>query len=240
MLKNVLTGVLVRIFPKWLQDILSLIKEYLFRGYGTRFYAQDGIDAILLKKIPKKDKGFYVDVGANHPFWASNTYAFYKRGWRGINIDAAPGHMGLFRISRRRDINLEVPISNITKPMKFFIFKSSALNSFSEKLSKERMKKNKIKKIVMLKPKTLSQVLQENLPEKQHIDLLTIDVEGHDLNVLKSNNWKKYRPKFIIIEQLCEDLNKVMKTPICLYLKENGYELVASSGMDSIYEDRKA
>ena len=52
-------------------------------------------------------QGFYVDVGVDHPRRYSNTYFFYKLGWRGVNIDAMPGSMNLFARIRPRDINLE-------------------------------------------------------------------------------------------------------------------------------------
>jgi len=172
-----------------------------------KFYAQDGIDAILKCKL-RDQKIFYVDVGANHPLWASNTYSFYKCGSRGINIDAAPNSMSLFKILRRGDINLEVPISSNTNvPLKFFIFESSALNSFDEKLLMQRAKRNKLKKVIKLRAHKLSEILDRHLPKSQRIDLLSVDTEGHDLEVLKSNNWKKYKPKFIIIEEFL-DINK--------------------------------
>jgi len=55
---------------------------------SLKSYSQEGEDLILLRIFEKKRIGFYVDVGSHHPFRFSNTYLFYRLGWRGINIDA--------------------------------------------------------------------------------------------------------------------------------------------------------
>ena len=68
---------------------------------------------ILRRIFIGKLTGFYVDIGAHHPKRFSNTYIFYQRGWRGINIDAKPGTKEVFNKLRPRDINLEVPISEL-------------------------------------------------------------------------------------------------------------------------------
>jgi hypothetical protein len=61
---------------------------------------------ILRRIFEHKQKGFYVDVGAYHPFLFSNTYIFYLRGWRGINIDATPGSMKLFNKFRKAVLSI--------------------------------------------------------------------------------------------------------------------------------------
>ena len=73
-------------------------------------YSQEGEDRILQRLFENQTPGFYVDIGAHHPRRFSNTYIFYKQGWRGINVDATPGSMFLFRVFRKRDINLEIAV----------------------------------------------------------------------------------------------------------------------------------
>ena len=60
-------------------------------GFSVRSYSQEGEDMILRRIFGDKRLGFYVDVGAHDPRRFSNTYYFYKRGWRGINIEPRPG-----------------------------------------------------------------------------------------------------------------------------------------------------
>ena len=82
------------------------------RAFSKRSYAQDSEDLLVLSLLgDSKPPGFYVDVGAHHPARYSNTLLFYLKGWRGINIDALPGSMDLFRTWRPLDVNLEIAIS---------------------------------------------------------------------------------------------------------------------------------
>ena len=72
------------------------IKKRIFKTlwpFGSLCYSQEGEDMILGKIFSGQKHGFYVDVGAHHPLRFSNTYLFYLKGWRGINIDAMPGSM---------------------------------------------------------------------------------------------------------------------------------------------------
>src|SRR4051812_17526869 len=77
-------------------------------------YSQEGEDMVLQSFYEgrKKYKGFYIDVGAHHPYRFSNTLFFYKKGWRGINIEPTPNAVKAFNIFRRRDINLNIGISS--------------------------------------------------------------------------------------------------------------------------------
>lgn len=99
------------LLPKFLYTKLATFKNLHITKYHTKSYAQEGEDMILHRIFERQSVGFYVDVGAHHPFRFSNTYLFYQKGWRGINIDAMPNSMRLFNRFRPRDINLECGIS---------------------------------------------------------------------------------------------------------------------------------
>jgi len=68
-------------------------------------YSQGAEDIILASIFGNREKGFWVDVGAHHPQRFSNTYLFSLKGWTGINIDALPGSMAIFKKMRPNDIN---------------------------------------------------------------------------------------------------------------------------------------
>lgn len=192
-------------------------------------YGQEGEDLLLNRYFSWKTNGFYVDVGAHHPQRFSNTYFFYKLGWRGINIDAMPGSMAPFQELRSRDINLEQPISDKEQNLTFYIFNDPALNGFSDQLSVERQNEQFfIKETKTLKTKPLSEVLDQYLPPGQTIDFLSVDVEGLDLQVLKSNNWEKYRPEFVLAECLDTPLVAgVANNEVSRFLQSQGYEPVS-------------
>jgi FkbM family methyltransferase len=173
-------------------------------NYGKLSYSQEGEDMILARIFEAQINGFYVDVGAHHPQSLSNTYYFYLQGWRGINIEASPNSMTIFNKVRARDINLEVAISDISELLTYYTFNESAINGFCKPLVDELSKNERFEIIAEtpIQTYTLSQILDNYLPNNQVIDFLNIDVEGLDYQVLKSNDWKKYRPKIVLVESL--------------------------------------
>ncbi|MFC1837746.1 FkbM family methyltransferase [Thermodesulfobacteriota bacterium] len=217
--------------PQFIRKVFRYLKFNIFDGYARKSYSQEGEDMILNRIFENKTDGFYVDVGAHHPKRFSNTYFFYKKGWKGINIDAMPGSMKLFKKLRPRDINLEIPISNKNEYLTYYMFNEPALNGFSEKLSEERDGKNQYKIISKTKMKTatLENVLDEHLLQDQQIDFMSIDVEGLDLQVLESNNWKKHRPQFVLVEFLNKPGFQIDKFEKMKLLNSVGYSFYAKS-----------
>jgi FkbM family methyltransferase len=186
-------------------------------SWQQRSWSQEGEDRILSRIFERQALGFYVDIGAHHPKRFSNTYLFYKKGWSGINVDAMPNSMRAFNKARPRDINLEFGVGTKESEHNYYIFNEPALNGFSKKLSEERHysenEYNIIKKIkVTIKP--LSKILEKHLPNEQLIDFMNIDVEGLDLDVLRSNNWQRYRPKFVLVEALNSSLHELFDSEI--------------------------
>lgn len=209
--------------------------------YGRRFYSQAGEDMLLsLYYEGKKHKGFYVDVGAHHPYRFSNTAYFYKRGWRGINIEPTPSLFKAFPRRRRRDINLNVGIGNGEK-LTFYVFNEGALNTFDPALAKERDGKihlgrqYKIIDRIEVQTRTLADILDEHLPAGTPIDLLTIDVEGMDFAVLKSNDWTRYLPQFILVE--CEsELDDLSDDEIYQFLHAKGYSIAGRTLYTTLFK----
>jgi hypothetical protein len=215
------------------------ILPFYYLTKHQKSYSQEGEDMVLQRMFENQKTGFYVDIGAHHPVRFSNTYHFYKRGWRGINIDAMPGSMSLFNIFRRRDINLEIPISNESKVLDYYIFNEPALNGFSKELSEKRDGDKgtfKILNVVKLRTSTLREILMQHMPAHQEIDFMSVDVEGLDLEVLKSNDWKSYRPRYLLIEIYDLDLNRIEDNSIYKFLKSYNYELVSKCVYTCIFK----
>lgn len=212
--------------------------RYLINFYNDKIlhnknvsYSQEGEDLILKRYFDGRKNGFYIDIGAHHPTRFSNTYLFYKLGWRGVNIEARPGSKKLFDKIRPRDINIEVAIAENDQELNYFIFDDPALNSFDENISIERHNKTKYKilKCIKIKTRKLSDILDEQIKENLKIDFISIDTEGFDLKVLKSNNWEKYIPEFILCEEANFDLTNPHNSEIYRYLKSMGYDLYAKT-----------
>ena len=114
--------------------------------------------------------------------------------------------------------------------MEYYLFNESALNGFSKELSSLRQKSNKPQLIVDIKKINvlpLSTILDVYLPKDQIIDFMSIDVEGLDYEVIKSNNWLKYRPKIILIEMIHSNLDEISNSLIGSFMLDEGYVLFA-------------
>jgi len=226
---------LVRRINKGIRFLTSPQNHYFYSknlySHHSLSFSQEGEDLIIKRMFEGQEKGFYVDVGAHHPRRFSNTYLFYLNEWKGINIDAMPNSMTLFNATRPRDINLEIPISDKPDKITYYAFNEPALNSFQKDLADQYVELGyEILFEVELSPQTLSDVLDKYLPENQTIDFLSIDVEGLDFQVLKSNNWSKYRPKIILVEDLASAaIKQIMKSEIYSFLESQNYSLHAKT-----------
>lgn len=213
-----------------LKNFFRLIKQFI--PIGRLSHAQEGEDLILARLLcsNKVKKGFFVDIGAHHPFRFSNTYYFYKRGWSGINIDPCPGTFKLFNRLRSRDITIECGVSDKEGILTYYSFDEPALNTFSEFEAKVKQNYNykliNQSKILVL---PLKKILDNNLPNGIKIDFMSIDVEGLEYEVLLSNDWIKYRPTIIVVEILNTTIGDVDLHPAAQILFEQNYLLIAKT-----------
>ena len=217
--------------PRWLYNPLLKFYDSVGNPFYQKSYAQEGEDIVLQRFLSGISKGFYVDVGAHHPQRFSNTYRYYKKGWRGINVEPRPGSKKLFDRIRPRDINLEFPVNSVEEELIYYIFNEPALNGFSKDISQVRngLVDYKIIDEIKMKTRTLKSILDEYLPEGQSIDFLSIDVEGMDLEVLKSNDWKKYKPDVILAEDNKFDVSDPDNSLVYTLLSNIGYKVVAKT-----------
>jgi len=199
-------------------------------------YSQCGEDKLLAKLINKKN-GFYVDVGANDPIKLNNTYKFYKMGWKGINIDPIRKNIKELNRIRPRDINLEIGINDIKGEMELYVFDNTALSTFSSDLAKSWEKDGfKIDEVIKVKLVRLEDVFKKY--KCNQIDLLSIDAEGFDLQVLKSNNWNKFKPNFICLEtgDLKSKSGQKNRKEFINFLNPLGYEIIGDTGMNVVFK----
>jgi FkbM family methyltransferase len=240
MLKHLLKNILLKVFPLSIQNVITepYKKEIHNLKLRPECYAQEGEDLILTEYFDNIKEGFFVDVGAYNPVLFSNTYLFYLKGWRGINIDARPGSMEQFNIVRPRDINVETAVGVEEKTLTYYMFDEPALNGFSKQISEDRNSNTpfQIVNTVDLQLKRLETILNEHLPAGQEISFMSVDVEGLDLEVLNSNNWDKYKPKMMLVETSVTADGIAFESPIHLFLESKGYYFVAKTYRTSFYK----
>ncbi|WP_084786429.1 FkbM family methyltransferase [Mastigocladopsis repens] len=167
-------------------------KDYKY----TNFHSQFGEDRYLLEKIDLPQKGVFVDIGAGHPIYLSNTYFFEKNGWKGVCIDADINQVKLLKKERS---NVEwAAISLEEGEINFFQAFLPELSTTVQKDEYGGLIKVPFKDTVRVPSFKLETILENyNIGV---IDILDIDVEGTELEVWKTFDYEKHKPKVVIIE----------------------------------------
>lgn len=206
----------------------QLIKSKLLQN-TKKIYSNWGLDIMAIHFFRNKKKGIYIDVGCHHPFSNNNTYLLYKRGWTGINIDLDFNCIEMFNYFRKHDLNIQAAVSNKQAEVDLFFFHNrSAINTLSKKAS------SNFKELRKIKTQTLNEIIENSKFMNHEIDYLSIDVEGHELNVIKGLDLKKYKPKLIILELIDPKIKEfyfgnieiILNSNIYKYMIKNEYKLV--------------
>ncbi len=193
-------------------------------------YSYGGIDSIVNYIFKSQLSGIYIDVGCGHPIKNNNTYLLNKKGWSGINIDLDSSNIELFNIYRPNDHNICAAVSDIVEETNLYFYHSkSAINTLDKNTSEYQ--KAKVTTVKKIKTKTLNDIVNNSKFENNIIDFLSVDVEGSELAVLKNFNFKKYKPKVIVIEFLDLTLKNLEIKNINLknILNSNIYNLLISN-----------
>jgi len=208
-----------------------------FRNPAPKFvpftsYSQFGEDAFVAHLFAD-GPGTYVDVGAGHPIRGSNTYAFYQRGWSGMTIDPIRANISLARRIRPRDHVLQHACGETTESVTFYEFdiyeySTTDVNRMQELTDRLGIRLRCTYDVTVVPMSALGIAAS---PEEN--SLLSIDVEGTELSVLKSNDWNRYRPRVIIVEEWDPPAGKRSMT--LDYLENRGYRLEGVLGLSSVY-----
>ena len=228
-------------FNKILLKLNLIHKKILSK---KNYFSFSGVDILIENIFRNQKNGFYIDVGCQHPIKNNNTYLLHKRGWSGINIDLDKDNIDLFNVSRISDDNINIAASNkINEVDLFFFHKKSPINTIDKKTS--QFQKAKISSIKKIKTNTLNNIIKSSKYSNKKIDLLSIDVEGHELPVLEGLDFNKYSPNVIVVEYLDLNVSKleiknlnienVINSEIYKFLTLKKYILVNSIYSDLIF-----
>jgi FkbM family methyltransferase len=211
-----------------------IYKAFISPSKPKLSYSQYSEDLIIQSYFPRgKINGRYVDVGCHHPRRGSNTYGLYKKGWSGILIDLEDCKVKANKLARRRDQVILAAVSDREEWLDIYSDKKYSTNTTIKRQDNQDGKML----IGSIKTQTLTKILTENqFPDR--FELLSIDVEGVDLEVLKGLDLKIYQPKVICIENwsALTSIDAVLTSETHQYLINQNYQLVALTGLSTIYK----
>ncbi len=212
--------------------------RFLLRQHS---YSQSGEDLIvkfLLEMLCGKRPVRYLDIGANHPFYISNSALFYAEGGRGVLVEPDPYFAKLLRAKRPRDTVIQAGVHfSGDKKADFFIFDTPTLNTFSAHEA-ERYASMGHRLVRKLAVDLMG--INEILEASGDIDFMSLDVEGLDMAILEMINWEKYRPICVCVESAAYDArNEPRKaTEIIRFMESKNYLLYADTFNNSIFVER--
>lgn len=217
----------------------------LWERAGRVSYAQCGEDLILAHVFTALGLGKirYCDVGANHPARLSNTFFFYVRGSRGVLVEPDPSLVPELRRRRPGDTCLNVGVGAVADPgATFYVLSNPALNTFS-RADAERCASYgtlSIRSTLRVPVLTIAEVLRRHFPEPPH--LVSIDVEGHETEIVASFDFASCRPPVFCVETLsyAEDKTERKNLEVGPLLAAQGYFVYADTYINTIFVDRAA
>jgi len=227
------------------------IIKYFF-AHMRRSYSQSGEDIIISDLFNRLhiSKPTYLDIGANDAIALSNTYRLYTRGSRGVCVEPNNVLYRNLKKKRKRDICLNAGVAfDNQKEATYYIFpeKFHGLNTFSkpdaefwETGGALRIGNPKIEKEVIMPLININHIIEKYL--MPHPNLISIDVEGLDLQILKTLNFEKYRPEVFCIETLQHSKNytETKNQDLLSFLKTQDYFVYADTYINTIFCRRDA
>jgi len=198
-------------------------------------YSQYGEDLFLTGILGyERTEGTYVDVGCFHPIFYSNSYIFYQRGWRGLAIDPNPRFKSAWDHYRPKDVFLNFAIAKTSGEKTYLVNeRNPELNTIVDDKQISEFDSTRYK-VSSCSAFPLRDVLDKYLAGRR-IDLLNVDCEGRDIEVLETNDFEKYRPFMLAVE----DIDISPDTKINQFLQGLDYEYKAYIGLTKIFQDNR-
>ena len=226
-----------------------LKKIYFFYNIYIRNYkflfksSQFNEDKKILELFDKSHKGVYLDIGCYHPTRVNNTLSLYRKGWRGMNIDLNQLTIDMFNYARPGEINICAAISNKEIKKKLYYLGDLDPKNTLDLKHKSWLKttfniSNKDIKIRYVKTLRLEKILDKH--NFKEIDFMNIDIEGHEIDVLKEIDFNKFFINLLCVEMINHnDKSKQNNKEIDDLLKKSNYKLIKKFDFNYIYEKNK-
>jgi FkbM family methyltransferase len=219
-IKKAIDSILLRSKVSYAQSGEDIIADYFFQNIGI-------------------SKPTYIDIGANHPFKGSNTYLFYLKGGKGICIEPDITLIKTLKKKRPNDLvlNLGVSIEKASEA-NFYHFKGHyrAWNTFSLADAEKKQNESGIPfNVSTVRLETVNDIIQAYHPG--HINFMSLDVEGWDLQILKSIDFSIFKPELVCVESIGFSLNNILgkNSEMIDYMQTQGYSEYANTNLNTLF-----
>jgi FkbM family methyltransferase len=224
--------------------IRDLILKFVPRWRFMNTYSQAGEDVIAWYFFQTQGikKPSFLDIGTNNPIYGNNTFLFYKRGSRGLCIEADPSLHYNIQSKRPLDICINAGVTFDDRlNADFYLFEVSAHNTLSKEEAEFREKNGpyKIKNIVNIPLVNINDLIRKNFEGAPNF--ISLDVEGVDFDILKSIDFNLIRPDLICVETVTFSMdNKEQKmTEIMEFMKTKNYIVYADTHINTLFADNR-
>ena len=221
-------------------DFIAKIKS---RSESECSFSQSGEDRII--KFIFDTLGIrqyrYLDIGSHHPRRSNNTYLFYSLGGSGVLVEPNPCWTSLIAQARPRDLCLNVGLAGHARSgVPFYVMESDTLCTFSKQEAERMVSEcgeeiSEVRHLDVLAPET---VLSAHFSEG--LSLVSLDVEGLELEILEAFDLQRYRPEVFCIETISYAINGggVKSSELAEFMTESGYMVFADTHINTIFVER--
>ena len=187
-------------------------------------------EAALVRDFFGSAPGYFVEVGANEPEKESQSFHLEREGWTGALIEPQPDLAEKLRKMRRSQVFEAACSSPDRAGSRMTLYVLGPYSSFDPNLAVTGLRPEQAIEVPV---RTLDDILTE-AKAPQPIDLLSVDVEGHELDVLRGFDFARWRPRLILLEDHVTSLDKHR------FLTAAGYRLMRRTGLNGWYVPRDA
>lgn len=219
--------------------LFNFVKNFSMRVH----FSQHGEDVVIHKMFDKSlTNGFYLDIGAYHPFKQSNTAYLWLKGWSGVNVDANPASVKIFNAVRKKDSNVwaavvdDITASKQSEIELHFNNKIDLGGSCDSETFSHRVTSNKL----IVPCRSMTDIVNTYAPDEGgEFHFMNVDIEGFDFKAIRGMSGWKSKPMVLCIEAIgMNNLRAILSSELNIFLESQGYELVGKTGISAIYKLR--